>query len=424
MSMSLPYATTDYSRQVLKTPRITFKNRFVEANPVLSEKPVAAISRPALRKFTEVGDGPVRSLYSSASLFNDVLFVVSNKFLYTTTALAEVTLIGELSENLLSDVSWAAVASIGATPSRLFIAEGSVLWVYAENGEAFGQLQVTSFTNGDQVRIGTVYYQMTSGSVDAGTPAGTAANPWLVNIATGITPDHIENLFNAINDTGVAGTAYSTALTVHPTVTATAYAAADLFVSAKDFGPDGNSIVTTETGANMAWNAATLTGGGEPKLRQVPMPNEVGAISIVHINSYVIVVPVQSEDLETVGRFYWIEPGETFVDPINFATAERYSDEIHQVGVFGDKFWLFGAESTEPWITTGDPDAPMLRFTSILFDRGSWEGTAIQVKDSLIVVDENGGVFQISGGQQRISRPDIEERIRRAIQIQSEEILI
>ncbi len=31
---------------------------------------------------------------------------------------------------------------------------------------------------------------------------------------------------------------------------------------------------------------------------------------------------------------------------------------------------------------------------------------------------ENGGVFQIQNGQKRISRPDIEEKIRTAIQIQ------
>jgi hypothetical protein len=62
----------------------------------------------------------------------------------------------------------------------------------------------------------------------------------------------------------------------------------------------------------------------------------------------------------------------------------------------------------------------MQRYESVLFDRGSWPGTAIQVKDSLIVTDENGGVFKIQGGQTRISRPEIEERIRKAIQKQQQ----
>jgi hypothetical protein len=51
----------------------------------------------------------------------------------------------------------------------------------------------------------------------------------------------------------------------------------------------------------------------------------------------------------------------------------------------------------------------------VTFDRGTWEGTAVQVKESMIVVDADGGVFQIAGGLKRISRPDIEERIRVAI---------
>tara|TARA_B100000678_G_scaffold235404_1_gene204784 strand:- start:386 stop:904 length:519 start_codon:yes stop_codon:yes gene_type:complete len=162
----------------------------------------------------------------------------------------------------------------------------------------------------------------------------------------------------------------------------------------------------------MAWDDATLTDGGSASIRQVYLPDDLGAVSVAHINSYIIVIPQQNDDNK--GQFYWIDPGENTVDPLNFATAERNPDGLHQVVVFGDLFWLLGENTTEPWQTTGDVNSPMQRYRGILFDRGSWEGTAVQVKDSLIVVDEDGGVFQIQGGQKRISRPDIEERIRRA----------
>lgn len=412
------YATTSYDRRVAKTPRIPFKNRFLEQNPILSDRPVAALSRPALRKWLEVGSGPIRSTFSASGLFQDVLFVVSDVFLHTVTPSGTKALIGQLGIDPFGDVSWAAAANVGDTPARLFFAEGQILWLYTSNGEASGQLQVTSFANGDVIRIDSVYYKMTTGSVDAGTPDGTAGNPWLVAMI-GVTSAQLYNLYKAIGDTGVTGTDYSTALVEHPTVAPNRIGLADLFVNARAYGPAGNGIVTTETGANMAWNAGTLGGGGLGQLRQVPMPDDVGAVSVAFINGYVIVVPVQEEALFTVGRFWWIDPGERFVDPLNFATAERSSDAVHQVGVYGNMFWLFGSITTEPWVTTGDPDAPMQRFQSILFDRGSWEGTAVQVKDSLIVVDENGGVFQISGQQKRISRPDIEERIRRAMEIES-----
>ena len=124
-----------------------------------------------------------------------------------------------------------------------------------------------------------------------------------------------------------------------------------------------------------------------------------------------------------MGRFYWINPGENTIDPLDFATAERSPDGITQVLVFGDMFWLMGQNTTEPWITTGVYATPMERYQGILYDRGCWPDTAVQVKDSIILVDEDGAVFQIKSGQSRISNPAIEERIRLALQRQSFGIL-
>lgn len=415
----LPYSGTTINRRVAKEAQIAFKNRFLEQNPILNGgNPTSAISRPSLKKFTEVGTGPIRSVFTAEGLFNDTLFVVSGTELYRVDASGVPTFLEVISSNSIGDVYWAPVASIGDVPARLFFAEGGVLWVYTDNGEALGLLEVTgAIADNDVIRIGDTYYQFTTGSVDVGTPAGTAGSPWLV-AKPPIDADALVNLSQAIDMTGEGGVTYSTALTQHPDVRAGRYTATDLFVNARVNGADGNSIVTTSTGAGIVWGSGTLTGGGEEQVRQVATPGEVGAVSVAHINSFVIVVPVQSEDLGTTGRFYWIEPGETFIDPLDFATAERSSDKLHQVVVFNNLFWLCGQKTTEPWITTGIAEAPMRRFDSILFDRGSWEGTAVQVKDSMIVVDEDGGVFQIQGGMQRISRPDIEERIRRAIQIE------
>ena len=139
------------------------------------------------------------------------------------------------------------------------------------------------------------------------------------------------------------------------------------------------------------------------------------------ISSYVIVLPVQSDGYQ--GRFYWIQPGETTVDPLDFATAERSPDGVYGIQVFGDQFWLPGASTTEVWYFTGNDDSPVLRLQGVTFDRGTWEGTALQVKESMIIVDNDGGVFQIAGGLKRISRPDIEERVREALQYQASQIL-
>jgi len=347
-------------------------------------------------------------------------FAVSGLELYRINAMTGApTLVGAISTDPVGDVSMAAVAPIGDVPGYLFIADGAILWVYTDNGHSLGQLQVSGLIDdGDVVRMGATYYQFTNGSVDAGTPAGTVGSPWLVSRA-GVVSTDVASLYFAVNNIGLGGTTYSTDLVRNPEVEGLSYSSADLFIQAITAGSSGDSIVTTETGANMAWNNATLIDGGEAQLSQILLPDDSGAISLAHINSYVIVVPVQSDAFGTMGRFYWIEPGETVVNPLNFATAERSPDGIHQVITFSDMFWLFGENTTEPWVTTGNPAAPMTRFQGILFDRGSWEGTAVKVKDKMVVVDEEGGVFVQANGQRRVSTPDIEERIRGAIQRES-----
>lgn len=416
---AIPLARSDFRRAVAGTAQIPLRNRFCENNPVLNDEPVSYISRPALKKFATVGDGPIRGLFDEPGVFDGDLFVVSDDDLYRVASDdAAASLIGSIG-SADGDVAFAATAPIGAEPAHLFIANGGILWLYVEDGFAIGILTATgAISDGDVVRIDGVYYRLSSGTLDASSPAGTAANPWRVLIGGSVAAT-LENLFNAINGSGVAGTAYSTALTAHATASAYVYTSTTISVRAVTTGLAGSSIVTTETGANLSWGGGTMSGGGSPSLTQVVTPDDVGAISVAHINSYVIVVPVQAEDTDTVGKFFWIKPGEVTIDPLDFATAERAPDKLHQVKVYGDLFWLAGQKTVEPWQTTGNLDAPVLRYQGILYDRGSWDGTVVQVKDSLILVDEDGGVFQIAGGQKRISTPAVEELIRRAMQLQA-----
>ena len=72
---------------------------------------------------------------------------------------------------------------------------------------------------------------------------------------------------------------------------------------ARDRGTGGNSITTTETGANLSWGAVTLEGGGAQALNGVVTPDDVGIISLATLASFVIAVVVNSQ------RFYWIQPG-------------------------------------------------------------------------------------------------------------------
>ena len=89
------------------------------------------------------------------------------------------------------------------------------------------------------------------------TPFVDAAN----NIdASGTIAQTHENLRRAINGDGVAGTNYGTGTAVHADVTASDGATTNVITAIKG-GTQGNVIVTTETGINLAFGAATLTGG-------------------------------------------------------------------------------------------------------------------------------------------------------------------
>lgn len=414
--VDIPLGRADYHRSVAKEARIQTRNRFFEQNPVLADGS-ALIARPGMRRWIYVGEGPIRAVYSQPGDFSEALFVVSGTEWYRVDLDGTVTLlIGGL--NPTGSPSMAATGTIGdganATPEYLFMADGKELYLYIENSYAIGTISGTP-ANNDTVTLGSTVYKFTSGSVNAGAPAGTLANPWLV--ALGASPAAAwTNFGNAVSATGVGGTDYSTALAANPLAQTIATGTTSVTVRANTAGAIGD-ITSTETGAAIAWSNPTLTGGGTAQVTQVEMPNDVGAISVGYIASYVIVIPAQVTDFN--GRFYWINPGETIVDPLDFATAERAPDPVFAVNVFGDQFWLPGSNTTEVWYPTGNIDAPMQRLQGVAFDRGTWEGTAIAVKESMIIVDSDGGVFQIAGGLNRISNPSIEERIRKAIAYQA-----
>lgn len=71
----------------------------------------------------------------------------------------------------------------------------------------------------------------------------------------------LDNLKKAINQTGIAGTDYSTGTTQHTQVEATTNSNTQQVVQARLLGSAQNSLATTTTLANYAWGAATLASG-------------------------------------------------------------------------------------------------------------------------------------------------------------------
>ena len=143
------------------------RNRYFEENPVLTDKQSALIARMGMRRWIYVGDGPIRNVYSQPGSFSDALFVASYDKLWRVSTTGVVTLIGDIPSNSIDGfVSMAATSNIGTTPAYLFVAAGSSLMCYIENGYAQGTISGTP-ANNDVVVVGTTYYKFTSGSVNA-----------------------------------------------------------------------------------------------------------------------------------------------------------------------------------------------------------------------------------------------------------------
>lgn len=115
-------------------------------------------------------------------------------------------------------------------------------------------------------------------------------------------------------------------------------------------------------------------------------------------------------------RFYWLQPGATTFNNLDFATAERFPDKIVQVRAVGDTLWLMGEKSVEVWRATGDGTAPFQRIEGIAWNFGIFGGTAVRMKDtSVVVVGDDGTVWNITGTPTIISTPAIAEATRDAI---------
>jgi hypothetical protein len=414
---SVPLGSSDWERSVTGEPFVPVLNRYFEQNPTNLEEQVALIARPGLRRYLQVGSGPIRQMYSQPGSFSDSLFAVSYDGLYKITADETVTQLGSgiFGWTLKSTPSMCATAAIGTTPEYLYIADGRNLWIYSDSSAAIGLLTTAgTIVNLDKIEIGGVYYQWTSGSVNAGTPAGTLASPWLVTL--GLTNTiNLGNMLSAINLSGTSGTTYSTATVKHPSVNGASSSTNQLKIVSSLAGALGNGTTTTvTTGTSVAWGAGTLTGGGTAALRVVDTPDNVGIVSVAYISGFVVCVVAQGYGVN--GRFYWINPGDTFIENLNFATAERSPDGLISARAVGDELWLLGYNSTEVWYVSGGADTPFLRVQGRLFDRGVFPGTDVQIKDNVMVMDSDGFVYRIvDGSPQRVSTNAIEEQLRAAI---------
>lgn len=416
--VTIPLGVQSYKREYAGEPEVKLVNRFLEQNPTNLREKVALLTRCGTNPLIDLPPdngqtAPNRNNFSKKGLFNGDLFSVSGGNLYRYALDGTLTHITGLvnGEGL---VTYAWMKGIGY--EYLFIADGLLLQFYQGGSHATGTLtksgSITASTQ--KIQIGSTYYSWND-AVDTGSPDGSSAKPWLAKL----TGDPMENMANLLNFAGVRGVDFSTALGgPSPIVTASNPGSGpftQMTVTARSEYANGNSIVTVvTTGPNLAFGAGTLTGGGTHVLQGVEMPDGKPAKALASLNGFVLVSVGDSQE------FFWLEPGTVIIDALNFAEKESNPDNIVDMVTVGDQTIICGEGSTENWYTTGDFNAPFAPVQGRVYRRGIKEGTAVAVKDSLLLVGDDLIVYSIGYafgdtsqyGVHRISTHGIEERIR------------
>jgi hypothetical protein len=425
---AVPLGKGAYERLYAGAPIIELLNRWLEQNPANLREGTSVLARPGttqiegpLDQGTFTGLGAMRGNYTLSGLFNDSLFVVCGSNLYKIGLDMSVThILGTISGTGYPEVAWQA----GAGYQRLWISDGLLLQYYQGQSSASGTLtQVGTIVNGtDKFEVGGVFYIW--GTTFSPSDAGTNANPFVVNptsVSLGLAP--LDQLVLAIMNTGTPGTDYSSTIAGANTLVSAANNSGDspataLKLSALLAGVGGDSITFTVTGgaALTATGTGTLANGGLEALQGCTMPDGVAAGSVTQVSSYVLVSTPLTQ------KFFWVNPGETSIDPLNFASKESSPDPISVMRAVGDQVMIMGEKSTENWYATGNLAAPFAPIQGRVYARGVIAGTPVVVDDGVILVGDDGRVYSIgfqqgdatdaSWGVNRISNNGIEERVR------------
>lgn len=403
---------SDFDRAFGDLPPASLKNRFFEENPLQGKKK-AAVARPGTVTLGNYGTGPIRKIFSSPGLFQGALFFVSGNTMYRreidgTTVAMNGVIYGD------GEVSICVVKGLGY--QRLFVADGARLQFYSGGSVATADISFSGGGNAvdlDQVEVNGTYYAWetpTLGLVSDG--LGTAVSPFKVAIGANWDAS-MDNLRSAITFDGTSGATYSATIGGQNAEVTAAFVTPTLTISARDDTAAGNLLTISnpiDSGGNISVPVGGLfENGGSHGLNGIEMPDGLPPTQVVSLKSYVVVA-VGSTD-----RFYWVEPAAILINPLNFATAESAPDEIVSLQVLQDTLWFIGQTVTEIWYPTGAIALPFSPVAGRVYNRGALQGTVVNIKGTLYLVDQDYIVYAISGGPKRVSNHGIEEQIRLSV---------
>ncbi|GLR87946.1 phage tail sheath C-terminal domain-containing protein [Bradyrhizobium iriomotense] len=220
------------------------------------DDPAAIAAQGKLTLAANPADGETMTIGSKTYTFQAVLTDVDGNIAIGATLVAtQANIVGAINLTGNAGVDYAASTTVNPDVSAgSFAANDMVLTAKAAGAAGNGIATTATFAAAgnhfDAATIGTTRHGADSGvdNVDGHTVIGASLADTQANVAA------------AINRTGVPGTQYAAATTIHPTVSAGAFAGNNLTLTAKTVGIAGNSIATTETfaAAGNVFDAAAL----------------------------------------------------------------------------------------------------------------------------------------------------------------------
>lgn len=148
-------------------------------------------------------------------------------------------------------------------------------------------------------------------------------------------------------------------------------------------------------------------------LSEVAIPDNALVSDVTSLDNYYIV------GLRYTTKFYWIKPGQSVIDPLSFASAERNPDDIVTLVTIGDEMWTLGQETVEIFTDSGDPNAPFTRLAGRAYQVGCVDKHSVVKcnKDSLpclVWVTPTREVVLAQGIPAKISNESVEELLKRS----------
>lgn len=171
----------------------------------------------------------------------------------------------------------------------------------------------------------------------------------------------------------------------------------------------GDDLVNMDGGPSKLLLAAggTAYSTDGTTITQINMPDNVSVSSVAYVSGYFLLAQQDSE------RYYWLAPGDTDPDALNFASAENGPGNIVRLARLLDEIWAFKEQTTEVLQLTGNLDTPFQPIGGRLYEQGcANKDTVFTLDNTLFWIGTDLKAYRADTTPIRISDHSMEERLR------------